>query len=155
MILQRVIFNIVNFGKWKNLYNSEMTPIVKSSSRPKWFLYNLMITTWIDYWFCYFSGNDYDVATFIIIDQCITVSGIFWVLHSLSTKKRMCTILQWRYHTATADCKRISICGRRRLNISKTLSIDKSSGKALYWFYRWVFVTGSMISYLICFIFRI
>ncbi|XP_077295000.1 cytosolic carboxypeptidase 6-like isoform X2 [Arctopsyche grandis] len=33
---QRVIFNIVNFGKSKSLYNGEMTPIVKSSSRPKW-----------------------------------------------------------------------------------------------------------------------
>ncbi|XP_071799299.1 cytosolic carboxypeptidase 6-like [Asterias amurensis] len=33
---QRVIFNIVNFSKTKSLYREGMSPLVKSSSRPKW-----------------------------------------------------------------------------------------------------------------------
>ncbi|XP_051164200.1 cytosolic carboxypeptidase 6 isoform X1 [Leptopilina boulardi] len=33
---QRVIFNIVNISKSKNLFRNGMTPLVKSSSRPKW-----------------------------------------------------------------------------------------------------------------------
>ncbi|EEB10781.1 conserved hypothetical protein [Pediculus humanus corporis] len=33
---QRVIFNIVNFSKRKSLFELGMTPIIKSSSRPKW-----------------------------------------------------------------------------------------------------------------------
>ncbi|XP_046745556.1 cytosolic carboxypeptidase 6 [Diprion similis] len=33
---QRVIFNIVNISKCKNLFSVGMTPLVKSSSRPKW-----------------------------------------------------------------------------------------------------------------------
>ncbi|XP_048255716.1 cytosolic carboxypeptidase 6-like isoform X1 [Haliotis rufescens] len=33
---QRVIFNIVNFSKTKSLYRDGMSPLVKSTSRPKW-----------------------------------------------------------------------------------------------------------------------
>ncbi|KAH9496584.1 Cytosolic carboxypeptidase 6 [Bulinus truncatus] len=33
---QRVIFNIVNFSKTKSLYRDGMTPLIKSTSRPKW-----------------------------------------------------------------------------------------------------------------------
>ncbi|XP_021922718.1 cytosolic carboxypeptidase 6 isoform X2 [Zootermopsis nevadensis] len=33
---QRVIFNIVNFSKHRNLFREGMTPLVKSTSRPKW-----------------------------------------------------------------------------------------------------------------------
>ncbi|CAG9760170.1 unnamed protein product [Ceutorhynchus assimilis] len=33
---QRVIFNIVNISKERNLFMENMTPLVKSSSRPKW-----------------------------------------------------------------------------------------------------------------------
>ncbi|XP_037091173.1 cytosolic carboxypeptidase 6-like [Pollicipes pollicipes] len=33
---QRVIFNIVNFSKTKNLFRDGMTPLVKSTSRNKW-----------------------------------------------------------------------------------------------------------------------
>ncbi|KAI8119598.1 hypothetical protein FF38_00119 [Lucilia cuprina] len=33
---QKVIFNIVNMCKSRNLFNTGLTPIVKSSSRPKW-----------------------------------------------------------------------------------------------------------------------
>uniref|UniRef100_A0A1I8F176 Peptidase_M14 domain-containing protein n=1 Tax=Macrostomum lignano TaxID=282301 RepID=A0A1I8F176_9PLAT len=33
---QRVIFTIVNFSKTKSLYREGMTPVVKSTSRPKW-----------------------------------------------------------------------------------------------------------------------
>lgn len=33
---QKVIFNIVNMSKSRNLFNSGLTPLVKSSSRPKW-----------------------------------------------------------------------------------------------------------------------
>ncbi|RMZ93773.1 Cytosolic carboxypeptidase 6 [Brachionus plicatilis] len=33
---QRVIFNIVNFSKSKSLYREGMSPLVKSTSRPKW-----------------------------------------------------------------------------------------------------------------------
>ncbi|XP_038115746.1 cytosolic carboxypeptidase 6 isoform X2 [Culex quinquefasciatus] len=33
---QRVIFNIVNMNKSRNLFKDGMTPLVKSSSRPKW-----------------------------------------------------------------------------------------------------------------------
>ncbi|XP_037946939.1 cytosolic carboxypeptidase 6-like isoform X2 [Teleopsis dalmanni] len=33
---QRVIFNVVNMSKPRNLFNSNLTPLVKSSSRPKW-----------------------------------------------------------------------------------------------------------------------
>ena len=33
---QRIIFNIVNLSKTKNLFQRGMTPVVKSSSRPKW-----------------------------------------------------------------------------------------------------------------------
>ncbi|KAM8706313.1 hypothetical protein ACLKA7_010570 [Drosophila subpalustris] len=33
---QRVIFNIVNISKSRNLFNCGLTPLVKSSSRPKW-----------------------------------------------------------------------------------------------------------------------
>ena len=33
---QRVIFNVVNFSKTKSLYREGMSPVVKSSSRPKW-----------------------------------------------------------------------------------------------------------------------
>ncbi|XP_038616552.1 BEN domain-containing protein 5 isoform X3 [Tachyglossus aculeatus] len=35
-VAQRVIFNIVNFSKTKSLYREGMTPVVKSTSRPKW-----------------------------------------------------------------------------------------------------------------------
>jgi hypothetical protein len=34
---QRVIFNVVNFSKTKSLYRDGMTPIVKSTNRPKWY----------------------------------------------------------------------------------------------------------------------
>ncbi|XP_030756614.1 cytosolic carboxypeptidase 6-like isoform X2 [Sitophilus oryzae] len=33
---QRVIFNLVNISKERNLFMEKMTPLVKSSSRPKW-----------------------------------------------------------------------------------------------------------------------
>ncbi|KAI9584627.1 cytosolic carboxypeptidase 6 isoform X2 [Glossina fuscipes] len=33
---QRVIFNVVNMNKARNLFNNNLTPLVKSSSRPKW-----------------------------------------------------------------------------------------------------------------------
>ncbi|KAM7361346.1 cytosolic carboxypeptidase 6 isoform 2-T2 [Cochliomyia hominivorax] len=33
---QRVIFNIVNMSKSRNLFNAGLTPLIKSSSRPKW-----------------------------------------------------------------------------------------------------------------------
>ncbi|KAJ0182059.1 hypothetical protein K1T71_002781 [Dendrolimus kikuchii] len=33
---QRVLFNIVNLGKEWTLYNTDMTPLVRSTSRPKW-----------------------------------------------------------------------------------------------------------------------
>lgn len=33
---QRVIFNVVNFSKSKSLYREGMSPLVKSTSRPKW-----------------------------------------------------------------------------------------------------------------------
>eukprot|EP00794_Sanderia_malayensis_P004624 gene4624-5231_t len=33
---QRVIFNIVNFSKTKSLYRDGMSPLVKSSTRPRW-----------------------------------------------------------------------------------------------------------------------
>ncbi|XP_074641861.1 cytosolic carboxypeptidase 6-like isoform X2 [Tubulanus polymorphus] len=33
---QRIIFNVVNFSKTKSLYRDGMTPLVKSTSRPKW-----------------------------------------------------------------------------------------------------------------------
>ncbi|XP_035997132.1 cytosolic carboxypeptidase 6 isoform X1 [Fundulus heteroclitus] len=33
---QRVIFNMVNFSKTKSLYRDGMSPVVKSTSRPKW-----------------------------------------------------------------------------------------------------------------------
>jgi len=33
---QKVIFNIVNFSKTKSLYRDGMSPLVKSTSRPKW-----------------------------------------------------------------------------------------------------------------------
>ncbi|KAL1270155.1 hypothetical protein QQF64_032444 [Cirrhinus molitorella] len=40
---QRVIFNIVNFSKTKSLYRDGMSPVVKSTSRPKWiFRYHLL-----------------------------------------------------------------------------------------------------------------
>ncbi|GLD71849.1 cytosolic carboxypeptidase 6-like protein [Lates japonicus] len=34
----RVIFNVVNFSKTKSLYRDGMSPVVKSTSRPKWCL---------------------------------------------------------------------------------------------------------------------
>lgn len=33
---QRVIFNVVNINKNRNLFRDGMTPLVKSSGRPKW-----------------------------------------------------------------------------------------------------------------------
>ena len=36
---QRVIFNIVNFSKTKSLYREGMSPMVKSSSRRKWWVF--------------------------------------------------------------------------------------------------------------------
>ncbi|XP_008291409.1 cytosolic carboxypeptidase 6 [Stegastes partitus] len=33
---ERVIFNVVNFSKTKSLYRDGMSPVVKSTSRPKW-----------------------------------------------------------------------------------------------------------------------
>ncbi|KAF5289614.1 hypothetical protein FQR65_LT11805 [Abscondita terminalis] len=33
---QRVIFNIVNISKYRNIFNENLTPVVKSSTRPKW-----------------------------------------------------------------------------------------------------------------------
>ncbi|KAB0801265.1 hypothetical protein PPYR_05619 [Photinus pyralis] len=33
---QRVIFNIVNISKYRNVFNENLTPVVKSSTRPKW-----------------------------------------------------------------------------------------------------------------------
>jgi len=35
---QRVIFNLVNLSKTKNLFSKGMTPLVKTSSRPKWYM---------------------------------------------------------------------------------------------------------------------
>lgn len=35
---QRVIFNIVNISKNRNLFKEGLTPLVKSSGRPKWFV---------------------------------------------------------------------------------------------------------------------
>ncbi|CAB1456139.1 unnamed protein product, partial [Pleuronectes platessa] len=35
----RVIFNVVNFSKTKSLYRDGMSPVVKSTSRPKWLVY--------------------------------------------------------------------------------------------------------------------
>ncbi|TDH08529.1 hypothetical protein EPR50_G00098620 [Perca flavescens] len=34
--VRRVIFNVVNFSKTKSLYRDGMSPVVKSTSRPKW-----------------------------------------------------------------------------------------------------------------------
>ena len=36
--MQRVIFNVVNFSKTKSLYRDGMSPLVKSTSRPVWFV---------------------------------------------------------------------------------------------------------------------
>ncbi|CAL8395905.1 unnamed protein product [Boreogadus saida] len=36
VVLVRVIFNVVNFSKTKSLYRDGMSPVVKSTSRPKW-----------------------------------------------------------------------------------------------------------------------
>ena len=33
---QRVIFNVVNLSKWRNLFKEGLTPVVRSTSRPKW-----------------------------------------------------------------------------------------------------------------------
>ena len=33
---QRIIFNIVNLSKSKNLFRLGLTPLVRSTSRPKW-----------------------------------------------------------------------------------------------------------------------
>ena len=33
---QRVIFNVVNLSKWKTLFTEGLTPVVKSTSRPRW-----------------------------------------------------------------------------------------------------------------------
>ena len=33
---QRIIFNVVNLSKIKSLFQRGMTPVVKSTSRPKW-----------------------------------------------------------------------------------------------------------------------
>ena len=33
---QRIIFNIVNLSKTRNLFTLGLTPIVRSTSRPKW-----------------------------------------------------------------------------------------------------------------------
>ncbi|CAL8268923.1 unnamed protein product [Arctogadus glacialis] len=35
-VSERVIFNVVNFSKTKSLYRDGMSPVVKSTSRPKW-----------------------------------------------------------------------------------------------------------------------
>ena len=35
---QRIIFNIVNFSKTKSLYRDGMSPLVKSTSRKKWYI---------------------------------------------------------------------------------------------------------------------
>lgn len=44
LLFQRVIFNIVNFSKTKSLYRDGMSPVVKSTSRPKWYSYPLQIS---------------------------------------------------------------------------------------------------------------
>ncbi|KAI3368784.1 hypothetical protein L3Q82_025770, partial [Scortum barcoo] len=36
IVFQRIIFNVVNFSKTKSLYRDGMSPVVKSTSRPKW-----------------------------------------------------------------------------------------------------------------------
>ena len=33
---QRVIFNVVNLSKWRTLFADGLTPVVKSTSRPRW-----------------------------------------------------------------------------------------------------------------------
>ena len=33
---QRVIFNVVNLSKWRTLFGDGLTPVVKSTSRPRW-----------------------------------------------------------------------------------------------------------------------
>ena len=33
---QRVIFNVVNLSKWRTLFAEGLTPVVKSTSRPRW-----------------------------------------------------------------------------------------------------------------------
>eukprot|EP00118_Oscarella_pearsei_P013859 m.114761 g.114761 ORF g.114761 m.114761 type:complete len:143 (+) comp37520_c0_seq26:75-503(+) len=35
---QRVIFNVVNFSKTRSLYREGMSPLVKSTSRPRWYI---------------------------------------------------------------------------------------------------------------------
>ena len=43
---QRVIFNIVNFSKTKSLYRDGMSPLVKSTSRTKWYVMLCKYSTW-------------------------------------------------------------------------------------------------------------
>ena len=40
---QRIIFNIVNLSKTRNLFTLGLTPIVRSSSRPKWSRISLFV----------------------------------------------------------------------------------------------------------------
>lgn len=47
---QRVIFNIVNISKARNLFREGMTPLVKSSGRPKWYYIGcVMVFSWGPY----------------------------------------------------------------------------------------------------------
>ena len=69
-LFQRVIFNIVNFSKTKSLYRDGMSPLVKSTSRQKWFVFDEMVI-----WHVYISIND------LIITVCTLIMTYCKVLH--------------------------------------------------------------------------
>lgn len=67
---QRIIFNIVNFSKTKSLYREGMSPVVKSSSRPKWYLFMWYISLII---LVYFNNT-----IFLYIRQRIPSKNVYY-----------------------------------------------------------------------------
>lgn len=72
-LFQRVIFNIVNFSKTKSLYRDGMSPLVKSTSRQKWFVFDEMVI-----WHVYISINDLDNYCMYTDYDILQSSSFFW-----------------------------------------------------------------------------
>ncbi|CAI8010138.1 Cytosolic carboxypeptidase 6, partial [Geodia barretti] len=63
---QRVIFNIVNFNKTKSLYRDGMSPLVMSTSRPKW---QRIPSKSVFYYRCPDHGNNYVLSFAFAFDR--------------------------------------------------------------------------------------
>ena len=81
---QRIIFNIVNLSKSKNLFRCGLTPLVRSTSRPKWWNNRISLIWNINP--IYFVGRGSLKPMCIITNHQSTMTIMFYLLHLHLTK---------------------------------------------------------------------